>query len=389
LPVSFFLSLCGIRQGRRRPLWPRDVRQPAGPGRGPSPRVQRDQQLVTVTDQDGVFRFAAIGDGAWSIRVEMIGFRPASQEITVGADAPASAWALTLLPLDEMTRGLSPTPATTVRLKPDTTEPAPGQPAESRVAKPDATGTSPAQPGGSQAATPGTASAPAGFQRAQVNASAGGATLANDPIASGDADRSSGAADGFLINGSVNNGAASPFAQLAAFGNNRRNVRSLYNGGLGVLLGSSALDARPFSFTGQPAAKPSYSDAQIVGSFAGPLKIPGLLTRGPNLFLGYQRTVDHKRERPVGPRPDGAGARGRFLAITRRPGTADPARGSRQRPSAYRQCDSIIAPQSAGRRAAQLLPAAESRRARALQLSGARARDAAPGRRPGAIHGRR
>ena len=91
-----------------------------------------------------------------------------------------------------------------------------------------------------------------------------------------DASRDQGAADGFLINGSVNNGAASPFAQLAAFGNNRRGGRSLYNGGIGVLLGNSAWDARPFSFTSERTPKPSYNDVQILGSFAGPLKIPGL-----------------------------------------------------------------------------------------------------------------
>jgi hypothetical protein len=59
------------------------------------------------------------------------------------------------------------------------------------------------------------------------------------------------ASDGFLINGSVNNGAASPFAQLAAFGNNRNGAKGLYNGGIGVIFDNSALDARPFSLTGQ------------------------------------------------------------------------------------------------------------------------------------------
>src|SRR5262249_10067671 len=137
-----------------------------------------------------------------------------------------------------------------------------------------------------------TTAAPApGFQRAQVNSTAGAVRLAND--ATSDADRAQGAADGFLINGSVNNGAASPFAQLAAFGNNRRGARSLYNGGLGILLGNSAWDTRPFSFTSQPTTKPSYSDMQILGSFAGPLKIPRLLRNGPTMFVGYQRTVDH------------------------------------------------------------------------------------------------
>src|SRR4029079_16710350 len=58
-----------------------------------------------------------------------------------------------------------------------------------------------------------------------------------------------GAADGLLINGSVNNGAASPFAQSAAFGNTRRGGRSVYNGTVGAILGNSAWDARPYSFS--------------------------------------------------------------------------------------------------------------------------------------------
>jgi len=227
-----------------------------------------DQQLTTVTDLEGVFRFAELADGPWTIRVEMIGFAPLRQEINILANAPASTWELKLLPLAEMTR--TTTPAPTQRSVGQTLPPSP----KASVDRPPSD------------------SSPSGFQRAQVNASAAGAAIVNDPAAVGDADR--GAADGFLINGSVNNGAASPFAQLAAFGNNRRNVRSLYNGGVGVLLGNSALDARPFSFTGQQTSKPSYNDMQMMGSFAGPLRIPRLLTRNaPNLFLGYQRTVDH------------------------------------------------------------------------------------------------
>ncbi len=230
-----------------------------------------DQQQTTVTDLDGVFRFTALADGAWTMRIEMIGFATATKEIAIGADAPPSTWELKLLPLSEIARRaqLAPSPA----------------PSSAPVTAPAA---APAGAARNRAA----ASAPApgaGFQRAQVNPAAGGAAVVNDP---GDADRGTG--DGFLINGSVNNGAASPFAQLAAFGNNRRNARSLYNGGIGVLFGNSALDARPFSFTGQQTPAPSYSDTQIVASFAGPLRIPRLITRNaPNLFLGYQRTIDH------------------------------------------------------------------------------------------------
>ena len=232
-----------------------------------------DATAVTVTDQDGTFRLTGVADGAWTIRVEMLGFAPLTQEITIGTGSPASTWEMKLLPLAEMIR---------------TAFPAPPPVAPVSDSAPARGGSEKTRPTAAAAA----AASSAGFQRAQVNPSSGGAALVNDPAAGGDNDR--GAADGFLINGSVNNGAASPFAQLAAFGNNRRNARSLYNGGLGILLGNSALDARPFSFTDQQTAKPSYSDAQIVASFAGPLRIPRLITRNaPNMFLGYQRTVDH------------------------------------------------------------------------------------------------
>src|SRR6185436_11788567 len=63
-----------------------------------------DQHLTTVTDPDGVFRFAGLADGAWTLRVEMIGFAPAARDLTIGADTPPSTWALKLLPLSEIAR---------------------------------------------------------------------------------------------------------------------------------------------------------------------------------------------------------------------------------------------------------------------------------------------
>src|SRR5262249_37910837 len=102
-----------------------------------------------------------------------------------------------------------------------------------------------------------------------------------------------GTADGYLVNGSVNNGAASPFAQMAAFGNNRRGQRSLYNGGIGIQLGNSAWDARPFSFGGAQPPKPSYDTAQVLATFGGPIRLQRWFRNSPNVFLGYQRVVDH------------------------------------------------------------------------------------------------
>src|SRR5262249_53596133 len=91
------------------------------------------------------------------------------------------------------------------------------------------------------------------------------------------------AADGFLINGSVNNGAASPFSQSNAFGNFRHNSNSRYNGNIGLTFDNSAFDARQYSLTGQDTPKPSYSRFQGMLSFGGPIRIPRLLKNGPNL----------------------------------------------------------------------------------------------------------
>ena len=100
------------------------------------------------------------------------------------------------------------------------------------------------------------------------------------------------AAEGLLVNGSVNNAAASPFAQARAFGNARPGQRSLYNGGFGLTLGAAALDARPFSFGAAEAPKPDYTDMHFTGSVGGPFRIPGVRNR-PVFFAGYQHSSDH------------------------------------------------------------------------------------------------
>lgn len=224
-----------------------------------------DSTRVSITDEQGIFRFADLADGPWTIEVGMLGFAPARQDVNVSPQMTPPVVVMTLLPFNDIAAGW---------IVGNETAPAAGHTPTQRPPRP-------------------------GFERAGVKTPHAGAAAAASPPASeatvtgGDAgDRSADAADGFLVNGSVNNGAASPFAQLPAFGNNRRGARSLYNGGIGGLFGNSVWDARPFSFTSQPTPKPSYSDAQLVGSFAGPVKIPGLKNKA-NLFLGYQHTDNH------------------------------------------------------------------------------------------------
>jgi hypothetical protein len=101
-----------------------------------------------------------------------------------------------------------------------------------------------------------------------------------------------GSAAGLLINGSVNNGASTPFAQARSFGTNLPNRRSLYTYATGVTLGNSSWDARSPSLTGLQTARPSYTDAQFLGTFQGPFRIPRLRNQ-LNVFVGYQGTNDH------------------------------------------------------------------------------------------------
>jgi hypothetical protein len=198
--------------------------------------------LSAITDERGVYSFADLADGTWAIDVEMTGFAPAKRDIAAAPNAPPAAWELKLLPLGRIQARMIQAPA----------------------------------------ALPAAKTAPA---------------EAEDEL-------SRQAADGFLINGSANNGAASPFAQARAFGNNRTGGKGLYTGGIGVILDNSALDARPFSLTGQDTPKAAYSRITGVAALGGPLRIPHLFKNGPNFFAGYQWTRNNNVSTQPGLMPD-------------------------------------------------------------------------------------
>jgi trimeric autotransporter adhesin len=232
---------------------------------------QGDVHLTTSSDAQGIFRLTDIADGVWSVRIEMRGFANLTREVTIGPDAQPAMWELSLLPFEEIVRGLPPPP--------------PARPVRAPDSNNQTTATR------SQASVPG-ASPQTGFQRAGVSAPQtppsrqAVAPPPDDPPADAAA-----AADGFLINGSVNNGAASPFAQPAAFGNNRRRAGALYSGMVGGLFSNSVWDARPFSLTGVPVPRPDYYNVHLLGTFGGPVKVPRLQNR-LNVFVGFQRVAD-------------------------------------------------------------------------------------------------
>ncbi|HET8546809.1 MAG TPA: TonB-dependent receptor [Bryobacteraceae bacterium] len=178
---------------------------------------------------------------------------------------------------------------------------------------------------GNRAFPPAAPDSKSSFQRTAVTAAAdtpahsseSGAAAEQDPAAAAELARR--AADGFLINGSVNNAASSPFAQLPAFGNNRRGRRSLYNGNFGLIANNSRFDARSFSLTGQQTPKPAYSRVQALVSFGGPIRIPGLIRRnGPTFTVNYQWTRSSNASTQTGLMPTPAERAGDFSHSGRR-----------------------------------------------------------------------
>ena len=223
---------------------------------------QGAKNATAVTDERGEYVIDGLADGVWTVRAAMQLFERQQREIQVPT-ADAVVFDLTLAPLGHAVPPVKP------------------------------------------------------YQRAEVNVEKT-AAKEEGPGAAAAAELAQRAADGLLINGSVNNAASSPFAQLPAFGNNRRGQRSMYNGNLGVILNQAAFDARPFSLTGQATPKPDYSRVQAMLAFGGPLRIPRILDRGgPNVTVNYQWTRNRNGNTLTGLLPTIDGREGRFTGDAR------------------------------------------------------------------------
>jgi hypothetical protein len=209
--------------------------------------TQGSKVFVALSNDDGSYAFPDLPDGTWKISISMTDFATVEQVITVSPATPSIKWELKLLPLAEILAHATPLKAGATT---SVTASLPPSPAKNLAPK---------------------SSQPAEMPKP------------ND-------ESSQQAADGFLVNGSVNNAATSKFTLAPAFGNSRQGFGSLYTGGLSLILDNSALDARPFSVSGLNEPKSTYSTITGVLTFGGPLHIPHLLPRGPNFFLAYEWT---------------------------------------------------------------------------------------------------
>jgi hypothetical protein len=191
--------------------------------------TQGEKKASTTTSQDGIYQLADLADGLWTLTIELFGFATITREINVPAESEPPPDALAVRSYDELARDLPP-----ARFFEDNA--AEDEPVDLTVLL-------------------GTAGM--------------------------------GAADGLLINGSLNNGASTPFALPRGIGNNRPRPPGIYTYAAGLQMGSSAWDARPFSLIGSGRPLPSYADTQANGTFQGPLRVPWL-RNAITLTLGYQ-----------------------------------------------------------------------------------------------------
>lgn len=259
--------------------------------------TQGDNKQVAITDAQGSYVFQDIADGAWKFQVTMQGFDTQTQDVNVATGTPAPNFDLKLLSLTDITHGAAPIAAE--KELPSTPSATNGNAANSAIvatsAPPEA-----AAPGNAPTTSANNNAAGQPTKKASNNASNNAAgntppqappqqasdTNGNSGEPSGDLQQS--AATGLVVNGSVNNGAASPFSQAASFGNNRRGPGLFYNGNAGVNFDTSAWDARSFSPGTLTDPKPSYNQLSILGNVGGPIGIPRHYFNNSQFTVNYQ-----------------------------------------------------------------------------------------------------
>ncbi|MDP9049133.1 MAG: carboxypeptidase regulatory-like domain-containing protein [Acidobacteriota bacterium] len=232
--------------------------------------TQGDKKVVAISDDQGVFSFADLTDGTWTLTIQMTGFAPLKQDIAVAANAPAGTFELKLMSLDQIRSEAKPVKVEVTQMAAIA---APSAPSAATTA----------------AATPGKPDAPAA--KGAAAPTKGGPRAAAAPAVDAAQDATAAQAnDGLLINGSVNNAATSQYSMNQAFGNNRNGGRSLYNGNAFLRLDNSTLDAAPYPVTGVAAPRPQFNNFTLGANYGGPLNIPHLMPRGPYFQLQYYRT---------------------------------------------------------------------------------------------------
>ncbi|MBZ5619212.1 MAG: carboxypeptidase regulatory-like domain-containing protein [Acidobacteriia bacterium] len=184
--------------------------------------TQGDRKVVTTTDEKGLFRFADLTDGIWTVEVQMLGFETIARQVGIAPGAPAPVWELKFLTEDALlasldaTAGPSPSslpPREADRasgVEPGSAVPPSREPDRASgvqpgsavpLPKPQTTGRASQSANGSRPSLPQSG----GFQRLAVNQSADSGASANEGVLKTDeiADLNQTSANSFIVQGSV------------------------------------------------------------------------------------------------------------------------------------------------------------------------------------------
>ena len=313
--------------------------------------TQGDKQIVTTTDQRACTGSPISRKARGRSRSRCGASRRSRARSQVVAGAQAAVWELALLPFEEIARGLPPPVSQAATAASggasQRTERFAHRAAVARSRRRPPAGISARRRDGADTAA-----------RCGRRAAGGGRRRGSRPQhPPADANAAN---DGFLVNGSVNNGAASPFAQsprsATTGAGQARSTTAVRRARRATRRGTR----RPYSMTGQQTNVPSYYNLHLIGTFQGPLRIPRVLRNGPNLFVGYQRTPTTTRSRSRSACRRRLERNGDFSQTVDGLGRPVQIDRSDDRPAVSRQHDSARAHQPAGGGAARLLPAADT-----------------------------
>ncbi|MGI8991137.1 MAG: TonB-dependent receptor domain-containing protein [Bryobacteraceae bacterium] len=271
--------------------------------------TQGAQKFSTVTDESGRYQLDPLPAGNWKLEISMFGFTSATREVPAGSGAASFDFDLNLKPRATVSArpGRNAAPGfQNLTLNPSADIPLPdaaaaGAPPESSNAN-EAFLVSGSLSRGLESTQQqedafaqrrgdfGRGDPQFGQQFGQPPGQQFGGAQApgfGGPGGGGRGGRGGGGVD----RGGGRRGPGGP-GRNANFGNRAgRNNRGAIRGSAFFILGNSAVDARPFSLTGQSVPKPSYASARFGTSLGGQLKIPKLINADRTFFfLNYSGT---------------------------------------------------------------------------------------------------
>lgn len=221
-----------------------------------------DRSEYVISDSSGQFQFADLADGRWTIEAKMLCFESLHADVDVTPETAPLQLEMKLLPAEKL----------------------------AALAEKEAPNSETGQAGNTPTSIPSSKAGAAQDASAQANAPPHNKDAANQaqpqPAFQPHEENEQGA-DGFLLQGSVNNAATSSFASNPTFGNMRPGQHRLYTGGIQFTEDNSALDAQPYSLSGVSVPRPAFNNNTGTAYLQGPLNLTRLMPHGPDAYFNY------------------------------------------------------------------------------------------------------